>query len=187
MIGYWDLEKGVVLACGWRLQLSIPWSYLQKRSWLDHMTAFLLVNILYGILQSTTQFLYSTNYWCKSNLTAWLLNQHGFHTLLIRFLEVLLLVWKKTTFSPEHVCESDRGACVCTQLFSLACHLVEIDGEKCPIKRKPVWWLSGNSMRLPVTDVECNTHITWKGQFGVWMNLSSRMKPRGRLLTVERQ
>lgn len=41
-------------------------------------------------------------------------------------------------FLPEHVCESDRGACVCTQLFSPACHLVEIDGEKCPIKRKPV-------------------------------------------------
>lgn len=51
---------------------------------------------------------------------------------------------EKTTFSPEHVCESDRGACVRTQLFSLGCHLVEIDGEKCPLKRKPVRWLSGN-------------------------------------------
>lgn len=49
----------------------------------------------------------------------------------------------KTTFS-RCVCaevSDKRGVCVHmhAQLFSLARHLVEIDGEKCPIRRKLTW------------------------------------------------
>lgn len=50
------------------LHPSLRWSYLQKRSRLDHMTGCLLVNILSGIFWSTTAFFYcSSQYCCKLN------------------------------------------------------------------------------------------------------------------------
>lgn len=51
----------------------------------------------------------------------------------------------KEDFLPEHVCGSERGACVCTQSFSLACHPVEIDGEKMSNHEKPSLMLSRQS------------------------------------------
>lgn len=123
------------------------------------MTVCLLVKILSGIFRSTTVFFYcSSQYRCKLNaehlnriVKTARLNPIS-KTQSSSFTRYRFTSWKcyfwsgkeKTTFSPEHVCESDRGACVCTQLFSLGCHLVEIDGEKCPLERKPVRWLSGN-------------------------------------------
>lgn len=51
----------------------------------------------------------------------------------------------KTTFSLSMRAKVTRGACVCTPFFSPACHLVEIDGEKCPITRNPSPMLSCQS------------------------------------------
>lgn len=115
------------------------------------------------------------------------------HTQMEHFLWMRQWACGKYDLLSVDVCESEWQRGVCAQLFSVACHLSEIDGEKCPTRRKPVWCFKAREEKVPfyvfvwVPHIKNNTHITWKGQLGVWMNLSSRMRLRGRLLTVERQ
>lgn len=65
------------------------------------------------------------------------------HTQMEHFLRTRLPACGRNNFLSVRVCvkvSDKRGVCVHmhAQLFSLARQLAEIDGEKCPIKRKPM-------------------------------------------------